>query len=98
MNLHVGVSPIQSPVMSYIIPSQEESWEENNLVIQDPAEDFDSKSDFLICYKSWHIFDFSNQIFFQAVCEPFPCPVHHVHLFGKVDSKLRLFKLGYYRD
>ena len=46
--------------MSYIIPSQEESWEDNALVIQDPAEDFDSKSDFVIRYKAWQIFDYSN--------------------------------------
>ena len=36
-NLHVGVSPIQVPVMCQVIPGQEERWGQDDQVIEESA-------------------------------------------------------------
>ena len=76
-----------------VIPGQEESWGQNDKVIEDSARHSNHKSDILVCYSSWQISDFLNQNSNDTVREPFPIPVHFVHLLGQVDTELWLLEL-----
>ena len=98
MNLHVGVSPLNSPVMTQVISSQKESWEENDLIIKDLAGDSNHKSDFLICYKSWQISDFAYKNSNDTVREQIPSPVNVVHYVGKADTELWLSEFCNHHD
>ena len=76
VNLHVGVSPIQEPVMSQVIPSQEESWDKNDQVMEQSASQASDKSDCLISKTSWRKNpDVSNKNSDDTVRDQFPSPV-----------------------